>query len=188
MRIKLIFVILFCFITSLLFSGETRSSEWNNVRKAHLKIEPECQICMSMKSRQVHHIHPYHYFHKLELHQENLITVCTSKYWGFNCHFDVAHAGNFKYYNPWIKEDIAFIKYIVSCNEDKITPTTSTQIEDYLKFIHLRTKEFNTQLKYILQDPSSLDEEEDLSKEALDKLKQVKMEIDDKYVFKLKTL
>ena len=177
---KITSVFLFCFITTFLFAGE-RSSEWNKVRKEHLKVEPVCQICKTMKSLQVHHKQPFHLFPELELRQDNLITVCTSRYWGFNCHFDVAHAGNFKYYNPWIDEDTLIILYIVDCNDRKITPTTQAQIEDYLKFIHKRTKEFNEKLKIILQDPAAVTSDGKWTEETLNKIEVLKEEISEKY-------
>ena len=150
---RLITTICICFITSLIFSGE-RSSDWSKVRKQHLKIEPVCQICGTAKSLQVHHIQPFHYFPNLELEQSNLITVCTSRYWGFNCHFDVAHAGNFRYYNPWLKEDIIHIKKLVEETSDKTLLGHSGAVREYLSYIHIRTKKFNDLIAPVIQDTS----------------------------------
>ena len=137
--LKLICVtILFSFV--MILAG-ARSPQWEKVRKDHLKIEPVCQLCGSSKDLQVHHKKPYHLYPELELVQSNLVTVCTSKAWGFNCHSTIAHGGNFKWENPWVVEDIAKMKVIASPAYIKAHGTKER--DDYIIFVHNRVKVFN---------------------------------------------
>ena len=124
-----------------------RSPQWGKVRAAHLKAQPVCQLCGTSKDLQVHHIKPYHLYPQLELADSNLVTVCTSKYYGFNCHLQVAHGGNFKWENPWILEDIAKLKVIAS--PQYIRDNGTKERDDYLIMINKRVKEFNTNRKPI---------------------------------------
>lgn len=110
---KSIFTILLLLITATVFSLD-RSPQWEKVRKAYLRIHPTCAICGTMKDRQVHHLKPFHIYPELELDPNNLITLCTSKYWGFNCHLIAGHEGNFKYENSHTLEDVAKLKVVGS--------------------------------------------------------------------------
>jgi len=57
-----------------------RSPKWPAVRKNHLKANPTCAACGSVKDLEVHHIKPFHLFPELELDPGNLITVCESMF------------------------------------------------------------------------------------------------------------
>lgn len=79
--------------------GSVRSNEWPRVRKEHLKKYPRCAITGKTKGREVHHVLPVWLFPKEELNPDNLITL--HKKW----HFLLAHFGNYRRYNPLIRED-----------------------------------------------------------------------------------
>ena len=83
--------------------GMERSPKWPHVEKLHLKLEPACAACGSVKKLNVHHKKPFHLFPELELDLNNLITLCMDK----ECHEKIGHGGNFKDYNPNIVEDAA---------------------------------------------------------------------------------
>lgn len=126
--------------STILYSGN-RSSEWNKVRKQFIKTHNVCAVCGIQKDLQVHHIQPFHLYPELELDTKNLITLCISKYWGFNCHLILGHAGNFRYENPWIKEDIENIKIIG--NPQYVKNYTIDDFADYVTMMKKRVKEFN---------------------------------------------
>lgn len=125
----------------LFASAADRSPEWAKVRKAFVKAHPVCEICGTSKDLQVHHVKPFHVDPSLELDPNNLVTVCTSKYWGFNCHLKVAHGGNFQWENPWVREDIAKMRAIAS--PEYIRAHGTADRDAYLKFIYDRVKAFN---------------------------------------------
>lgn len=110
---KRFLVAVFVLASMVLVVGKERSPEWNKVRKAHIKKHPACALCGSTKSVQVHHIQPFHLHPELELESSNLITLCTSKYWGVNCHIVAGHSGNFKLENNNVMEDVENLKEIV---------------------------------------------------------------------------
>lgn len=85
------------------FAGEPpRSSKWPEVRKAHLEIEPTCQVCGCNKKLNVHHIMPFHFDESKELDPDNLITLCQDP--KHECHIRFGHFGNYATkYNPNIK-------------------------------------------------------------------------------------
>lgn len=86
------------------YLGSARSSEWPQVQKAHLKIQPTCQICGGIAKLNVHHIRPFHLHPELELDPTNLITLCEGKKF-VNCHLCFGHLGNFKSFNENVVED-----------------------------------------------------------------------------------
>lgn len=83
--------------------GAARSSHWSKVRKAHLELEKDCQVCGSVENLQVHHIKPFHLFPDLELEQSNLITLCEGK--SRNCHLLFGHLLNWHSYNVSVRDD-----------------------------------------------------------------------------------
>ena len=105
-------ILLLLFMLPVLVFGGDRSSQWPKVRAAHLKAHPCCAVCGTRKDVQVHHIKPFHIKPELELDPNNLVTLCTSKYWGFNCHLAVGHGGNFRYENANVLEDIERVKRV----------------------------------------------------------------------------
>jgi hypothetical protein len=82
-----------------------RSPKWHALQKAFLKESPECAnpACRSKKSLNVHHVLPYHLFPNLELHKDNLLTLCMDVR---DCHLKLGHGGNFKTYNPHVRMDL----------------------------------------------------------------------------------
>jgi hypothetical protein len=90
--------------------GEKRSEQWPEVRNTFLKENPSCAVCGGTKRLQVHHIVPFNVAPDLELEKDNLITLCTSKKYGINCHLLIGHLGNFKRANLNVKADAAYWK------------------------------------------------------------------------------
>ena len=112
MKRILLLLSIVCILVPFAGFGADRSSKWPAVRSAHLKAHPCCAVCGTRKDVQVHHIKPFHIKPELELDPNNLVTLCTSKYWGFNCHLAVGHGGNFRYENANVIEDIARIRRV----------------------------------------------------------------------------
>lgn len=79
--------------------GAKRSHLWFEVRKKHLKLYPNCLVCGGSTSLQVHHIVPFFLAPDLELVSTNLMTLCTRKKYGINCHLLIGHLGNFRRFN-----------------------------------------------------------------------------------------
>lgn len=77
-----------------------RSPKWTSVRKEHLKKQPFCQACGSIKDLDVHHIEPFHLNPDKELDPDNLITLC-SKY----CHYTIGHLMDYKSWNKDVVND-----------------------------------------------------------------------------------
>ena len=90
-----------------------RSSKWPTIQRAFLRSHPECAACGRTGSGlQVHHEIPFHSDGNgdadgdgiiNELDEDNLITLCVGD--TCNCHLWIGHAGNFKTYNPNVRED-----------------------------------------------------------------------------------
>jgi 5-methylcytosine-specific restriction endonuclease McrA len=77
-----------------------RSSDWPKVRKEHLKTQPFCQACGTIKDLEVHHIEPVHLVPQKELDVNNLITLCGSR-----CHLLFGHLMDYKSWNTNVVED-----------------------------------------------------------------------------------
>lgn len=136
-------IAIFLLIPFIVLAGEKRSSEWGKVRKEHLKENPVCIICGSSSDLEVHHVIPFSIDKELELAPTNLVTVCRSKQYGFNCHLHIAHAGSFKNYNPWILEDIDKVKEIINrtqCQKDGCM--NNDEFVEYTKFMKKRVTQF----------------------------------------------
>ena len=99
--LKSVFRALNFFLAPLRNRIEGRSSKWPAVRKQHLLVSPTCQACGARTYLEVHHVRPFHLYPELELDQENLITLCASP-----CHLIWGHLGDFKAYNPVVREDV----------------------------------------------------------------------------------
>ena len=87
------------------FLGKTvrfakRSSKWSNIRKEHLKNNPQCAACGTTKDLEVHHIIPVHIDLNKELDVDNLITLCSKQ-----CHLLFGHLLNFKSWNKDVIKD-----------------------------------------------------------------------------------
>lgn len=85
--------------------GARRSPQWPQVRKAYLKFHPTCECCGGKKKLEVHHRIPFHENPHLELHWENLITLCETGKRGLNCHLLIGHLGDYRRTNPDVGAD-----------------------------------------------------------------------------------
>lgn len=77
-----------------------RSPKWANVRKQHLKDNPNCAACGKDKKLEVHHIKPVHTHPDLELDPLNLITLCADP-----CHIIFGHLMDWKSWNTEVVKD-----------------------------------------------------------------------------------
>ena len=91
--------------------GQKRADDWLEFRDAYVKDNPKCVICGATKKLQVHHIIPFHIAPDLELDKTNLITLCTRKKYGINCHLLVGHLGNYRKTNPNVVLDAMTWRY-----------------------------------------------------------------------------
>lgn len=92
-----------------------RSSEWPKKRKAWLKSHPKCEGCgkeanelLAEWTMQVHHNDPFHLFPERELDEDNYTTLCGNT----RCHLGDGHNGDFKKWNPFLKEMLLLRKMI----------------------------------------------------------------------------
>lgn len=83
--------------------SEPRSPHWPKVRAEYLAKHPTCEACGGKTDLNVHHCLPYHLRHDLELEPRNLITLCRVH------HEWIGHSGNWKAYNPHVREDAALM-------------------------------------------------------------------------------
>ncbi len=89
----------------LLLLGTGRSPKWPHLRREHLKLQPQCEACLSKDDLEVHHVEPYHLFPERELDPANLMTLCGDDSNG--CHRRVGHSLKWQAYNPNAREDAA---------------------------------------------------------------------------------
>ena len=104
--------------------GKARSPKWPHVEKLHLKLEPACAACGSVKKLNVHHKKPFHLFPELELDLNNLITLCMDK----ECHEKIGHGGNFKDYNPDVEADSAKVLANQALFEEVVTEAANKRL------------------------------------------------------------
>jgi len=128
-------------LTTFIFGSDPQSPKWSGVCREFLQTHSVCAVCSTQKDLQFHHIIPFHLYPDLKLNPDNLITLCTSKYWGFNCHLIAGHGWNFRYENPWILEDIEKLKVIA--DPKYIEEHGSGEFDDYLSLMRKRVKAFN---------------------------------------------
>jgi len=138
---KLLPALILCFSCAITVWSDERSPEWNKVRDEFIRMHPVCALCGTAKDLQVHHKKPFHLYPELELDKNNLITLCISKYWGFNCHLIAGHGGCNKYENPWIDEDIEKLKIIG--DPLYVKDHGIDELEQYLMFLKKRVKDYN---------------------------------------------
>lgn len=81
-----------------------RPSAVTRAQHRHLQLNPKCAACGSSDGCQAHHVQPYNKFPDLGANPNNFITLCER---GIECHLHVGHGGNFKMYNPDVREDAA---------------------------------------------------------------------------------
>lgn len=83
-----------------LLLGAPRSGHWGKVRDDFLAEHSTCACC-GRKSETAHHVLPFHEHPELELDPNNLIAVCNE------CHLTFGHLGDFRAWNPLVREDAA---------------------------------------------------------------------------------
>lgn len=141
--------------SSDLLHSALRAPGWPALRRAHLAKHPACAVCGATSDREVHHIKPFTLFPDLEMDPKNLVTLCRSKNWGFNCHLRVGHGGNYSWYNPYLISDIAAIRAI-RAKYKTFTDECQEEIEDYLTVIRKRVKKYNSRpYEEMKKDPVS---------------------------------
>ena len=86
----------------------------------------------------MHHIKPFHLYPQLELDPNNLITLCRSKYWRFDCHLAVGHGGSFRRENRYLLADISTLKVIAAPAYIRVNGIADR--DRYLHMINQRTK------------------------------------------------
>ena len=91
-------------------SLKLRSNQWPKLRRAHLALQPLCQVCGGSDKLEVHHIMPFHLDPSLELQPTNLISLCESKKPGLLCHLAVGHLGNYRDVNPDVVADSGVLR------------------------------------------------------------------------------
>jgi hypothetical protein len=99
MKQLLAIILLLCLTASL--EATERSGRWPSVRKAYLAQHPTCEACGASGLMHVHHVLPVHLYPDRELDLDNLITLCQ------RCHFELGHLGNYRSFNPHVREDAA---------------------------------------------------------------------------------
>lgn len=85
----------------MVYGAEPRSSCWRATRAEALRLHPRCEACNCDHDLQAHHCLPYHLFPDRECDVENVIVLCQP------CHLRIGHGGDFKAYNPHVREDAA---------------------------------------------------------------------------------
>lgn len=78
-----------------------RSPQWAKAQRDFKRSHPYCIACGGTTFLQVHHIVPVSNAPELELEASNLLTLCMG---ANDCHFFLGHGGNFKRYNPRVRE------------------------------------------------------------------------------------
>lgn len=92
----------------------SRHKHWPKVRLVHLQKCPVCEACGQRDNINVHHIIPFHLDPSKELDPANLITLCTDGPGNLNCHLVFGHGGDYRCYNPKVKEDVKKFREILS--------------------------------------------------------------------------
>lgn len=104
-----------------------RSNQWSVVRKEHLKKEPHCMACGSVKKLEVHHIEPFHINPERELDLTNLITLCSS------CHLTFGHLMDYTSWNSSVREDTSVYYQKVINRPHKIVTQNVKTISDFIR-------------------------------------------------------
>jgi cytochrome c553 len=82
-------------------NASERSGQWRGVRDAYVAAHPTCEACGDKDAVQVHHVLPFHLWPEKELDPTNLITLCP------RCHIALGHLGDFRAFNPLVRQDAA---------------------------------------------------------------------------------
>lgn len=91
-----------------------RADEWPAFRISELEKRPYCincgkQIKHLVRFRlQLHHVEPFHLFPEKELDPNNVEPMCGNP----RCHLDKGHLGDFKKWNPYVRELCALMRQL----------------------------------------------------------------------------
>ena len=91
---------------SLKTLGAQRSLCWRKTREEHIRKHPKCEICLSEKMVEVHHLEMFSRNPARECDPTNLVSLCESGKNGVVCHRFFGHLGNYQKINPNCLEDI----------------------------------------------------------------------------------
>ena len=91
---------------------EPRSSRWPAVRAAYLKEHPACELCGRTVGVEIHHVKAFSAFPELELDPSNFLGLCRVGKYG-NEHLIWGHGGDFKFYNPSVREDVKHFREMI---------------------------------------------------------------------------
>jgi 5-methylcytosine-specific restriction protein A len=83
--------------------GHARDPHWPAASGAFLKGK-SCAGCGRKDKLATHHVKPFHIFPDLEMSPTNWIALCEA---GQGCHFAIGHCGDWKAFNPEVREDAA---------------------------------------------------------------------------------
>lgn len=81
-----------------------RSPKWPALRRRFVKSNPFCAACGRKRFLEIHHVLPYHEYPKRELDPANLITLCDFPIIA-RCHLKIGHLGDWRKWNPNVRED-----------------------------------------------------------------------------------
>lgn len=65
-----------------------------------------CAACGGRRKLEAHHVKPFHLDRGRELDEANLIPLCEGNH-AINCHLVWGHRGNFRSWNPTVRDDVA---------------------------------------------------------------------------------
>lgn len=88
-----------------LVGSQPRSPRWPAVMKDFLRGKA-CSVCGATKGLTAHHVVPFHVDPTRELDPANLLAVCDHAP-NATCHLEVAHLGDWRRWNPEIREHAA---------------------------------------------------------------------------------
>lgn len=99
----LVAIFVVCMVNAM---AADRSGKWPAVRAAYWEAHPTCEAC-GAEPVEIHHVHPFHLWPESELDPANLVALCD------DCHRLIGHLGNYKAYNPLVREYAARFKAMV---------------------------------------------------------------------------
>lgn len=90
--------------------SQHRSPKWPEIRDAHKRKYPRCEVTGETNGVEVHHIFPFHLFPDKELDPDNLVTLKEKEFLGLLVHLFVGHSGNYHNFNGRCIEDILYMR------------------------------------------------------------------------------
>jgi hypothetical protein len=93
----------------LVAPGVRRNPAWERKSKAWL-VGKRCEVCGAKENLECHHRYPYHLFPEREMDSRYWHALCRKPH---DCHRLWGHFGDFKLFNPLLKELIAIWTFMV---------------------------------------------------------------------------